>query len=90
MTNMEQLRLNVEQLVMEYGNGQADNGTTWYPNLSLNQWYEYCVPEIYNMQVINQGFCRYVDGICDHLKFMGTSVIREVIAEIATEEGLVA
>ena len=90
MTNMEQLRLNVEQLVMEYGNGQSDWGTEDYPNLTPDQWFNYCVPEIYNMWVKDQGNTWYRDGICDHLKFLGNDTIREVIVKIATEEGLVA
>ena len=87
--NIEQLRMNVQEIVWEYLNGQTDY-PAWYPNLTPNQWYDYCVPEIYNRMVISQGMTRYAEGICDHLKFLGNQTIREVIVEVAGGEGLVA
>ena len=88
--NVKQLRLNVEELVYGYLNGQTDCGTDMYPNLTPEQWFDYCVPEIYNMYVKAQGSTWYRDGICDNLRFLGNDTIREVIVEIAKGEGLVA
>lgn len=85
---MRQLRNNVNETIWMYLNGQMDEGEEMYPNLTEQQWWEYCVPEIYNMQSDGGGFTRYADGICDNLKFLGNDVIRKVILEVADEEGL--
>lgn len=85
---MKQLRNNVENAVGIYLNGQMDYGEEEYPNLTEQEWFDFCVPEIYNMKDNGSGITVYADGICDNLKFLGNNVIRKVIAEIADSEGL--
>ncbi len=85
---MEQLRNNVETLVYEYGNGQTDCGKEEYPNMTGHQWFNYCVPDIYDMINDGCGCTRYINGICKELKFLGNEVIYNVIVDIADEEGL--
>ena len=87
---MKQLRNNVERLVFEYGNGQCDYGTEDYPNLTEQQWWDYCVPEIYDMKNDGGGRTLYAKGICDNLRFIGNERIRALIVEVAAGEGLLA
>ena len=87
---MKQLRNNVEQVVCEYLNGQVDYGEEEYPNLTEQEWFDYCIYEIYDMKSNGHGITRYANGICDNLKFLGNDVIRKVIIEIANGEGLIA
>lgn len=86
---MKQLRNNVDQIVGEYLNSQMDYGEEEYPNLTEQEWFELCTAEIYDMKS-NCGCTWYGNGICDNLKFLGNDVIRKVIIEIASSEGLVA
>lgn len=87
---MQQLRNNVNETIWMYLNGQMDEGEEEYPNLIDQEWWDYCVPEIYNMQSDGGGFTRYADGICDNLKFLGNDVIHKVIVDTARDEGLLA
>lgn len=89
MKREEQLRNNLEEIIYGYGNGQSDWGMEDYPNLTKEQWLDYCVPEVYNMRC-DKGKTIYRDGICDDLRFLGNDKIKEVIMEIAGEEGLIA
>jgi hypothetical protein len=66
-----------------------DYGEEEYPNLTEQEWFEFCVPEIYDMKNNGGGFTMYTKGICDNLKFLGNETIRKVIIEIADSEGLV-
>ena len=85
---MQQLRNNVDQVVGIYLNSQMDYGEEEYPNLTEQQWWDECVPEIYHMKTNGRGLTLYGDGICDNLKFLGNDTIRKMIAEIADSEGL--
>lgn len=85
---MKQLRNNVESVVGIYLNDQMDCGEEEYPNLTEQEWFDFCVPEIYNMKYNGSGITKYADGICDNLKFLGNNVIRKVVVEIADSEGL--
>lgn len=87
---MKQLRNNVESLVGGYLNSQTDYGEKEYPNLTEQEWFDYCVVEIYDMKDNGCGRTLYANGICDNLKFLGNETIRKVIVEIADSEGLVA
>ena len=87
---MKQLRNNVERLVYEYGNGQSDDGVEDYPNLTEQQWWDYCVPDLYDFMDDGHGRTLYAKGICENLKFLGNDTIRKVIVEVATGEGLLA
>lgn len=87
---MQQLRNNVNETICMYLNGQMDYGEEEYPNLTDQEWWDYCVPEIYNMQSDGGGFTRYADSICDNLKFLGNDVIHKVIVDTARDEGLLA
>lgn len=89
MRREEQLRENLEELIYGYMNGQYDCGEEDYPNLTVEQWWNYCVPDIYNMRV-NRGSAVYHVGICDDLRFLGNEKIKEVIIDIASSEGLIA
>ena len=86
---MKQLRNNVDSVVGEYLNSQMDYGEEEYPNMTEQEWFDYCVSEIYDMKSDGRGFTRYADGICDNLKFLGNEVIRKAIIESADSEGLV-
>ena len=86
---MKQLRKNVDSIVGMYLNGQSDYGEEEYPNLTEQEWFDQCVPDIYHM-LCDRGSTWYADGICDNLKFLGNDTIRKVIIEIADSEGLVA
>ena len=85
---MKQLHNNVESLVYMYQNGQYDCGEEEYPNMTGQQWFDYCVPEIYNIKCDGYGREWCGDGICEELKFLGNAVIYNIIADIADSEGL--
>lgn len=87
---MKQLRNNVDNVVGGYLWGQVDYGEEEYPNLTEQEWFEFCTSEIYDMKCDGRGCTWYGDGICDNLKFLGNDVIRKVIIEVADSEGLVA
>lgn len=85
---IEQLRNNVDELIGSYLNGQIDYGEKDYPNLTSEQWWNYCVPDVYNMKNNGHGVTAYGDGICDNLKFLGNDTVMKVIVESADREGL--
>ena len=86
---IKQLRNNVDNVVGGYLWSQVDYGEEEYPNLTEQEWFEFCTSEIYDMKNNGSGFTMYAKGICDNLKFLGNETIRKVIIEIADSEGLV-
>lgn len=85
---IKQLRNNVDEVVCVYLNSQMDWGEEDYPNLTAEQWWNYCVPDIYNMKNDGSGTTVYCDGICDNLKFLGNDMIMKVIVESVDREWL--
>lgn len=85
---IEQLRNNVDELIGSYLNGQIDYGEKDYPNLTSEQWWNYCVPDVYSMKNDGSGTTVYCDGICDNLKFLGNDTIMKVIIESVDGVGL--
>lgn len=85
---IEQLRNNVDEVVGCYLNGQMGYGDEDYPNITAERWWNYCVPDIYNMKNNGHGTTVYCDGICDNLKFLGNDTIMKVIVESADRDGL--
>ena len=79
-----QLRNNAMSLLGEYYNGMTDYPEE-YPPLSADECVEYCIPDVYNMYSNGNGFEGYADGVCQHLKFLGTEKIRQIILEVADE-----
>lgn len=85
---MKQLRNNVEQVIGEYLNSQMDYGDDEYPDMTEQQWIDYCTSEIYDMKSDGIGGTWYGVGICDNLKFLGNDVIHGLIIEMVDAEGL--
>ena len=83
----QQLRNNIEQIVNEYLNSQYDYGIEEHPNMTEQEWFDFCVPDVYDM-IQGESGTLYADGICNDLKFLGNKKIREVIIEITDYECL--
>lgn len=84
----KQLRQNLESILYGYENGMTDYGEEEYPMMTLDEAYEYCASECFDILDNGHGHTVYAKGICDHLKFLGTDYIKSVIKEIADDCGI--
>lgn len=83
MSRQSQLVENIEYVVGEYYNGMLDDPEE-YPALTKEECIEYVKDSIYDMKV-SGSHCRYKDGICDDLKFLGDEYIDKQIMELAED-----
>ena len=70
-----------------YFNGQLDYGKEEYPDMTAEQWYDFIVPEVYNIKVVRG--CQFGwDGCCDDLRFIGKKRMMELVAALADEDDM--
>lgn len=83
----KQLRQNLESILygylesILYGYGE-------YTRMTLDETYDYCVPQCFDILDNGYNYTIYREGICDHLKLLGTDYIKSVIEEIADDCGI--
>ena len=86
MTSDErQLQRNVEYVLDGYYNEMTDYDAS---PMTKDECRTYCTDLIYDMKYDGSGHCKYKDGICDNLKFLGNEYIYGVIDQYAYENGI--